>query len=222
MPKNKFKFIFLLILLLLLWYLGRKFPLDSYPLEEYLKKTPLFLSGVVFVVLYITVTFFLWLSKDIFRFLAALLFGAYYSTLFVFIAECANAVILFNLARYLGSDFVEGSLKGKKGNWPERLSKVNFLWLFLFRAVPLLPFRFLDLACGITRMSFKRYMLAVILGSPLRIFWLQYILSGVGKSIFSKPDALMIYLMSHKPVLIFSILYIFLVVVVAVRLKLKD
>ncbi len=215
----RLKFLVLIISVFLLWYLARYFHLDIEALEAYFKKIPLILSGIIFVFLYCLVTFFLWFSKDIFRFAAALLFGAYLSTVFIFIAEIINAFILFHLCRFLGRAFVEDSLKGKYAALDQGLGKISFTWLFLFRATPLIPFRFLDLTCGLTRISFKRYLLAVILGSPLRIFWVQYILAGVGTSILSRPEALANYLLFNKPAFIFSLIYFVLVIMVAWKLK---
>lgn len=219
---NKIKFLVLIISLFLLWYLARYFHFDAEALQASLKKIPLFYSGAVFVFLYCLVTFFIWFSKDAFRLIAAVLFGAVLSTIFIFIAEALNAFILFYIARILGRNFVVDSLKGKCAKLDAKIGKSSFLWLFIFRAMPLIPFRFLDLSCGLTRISFKRYFLAVILGSPLRIFWVQYILAGVGLSILSRPEALVNYLLSNKPAFIFSLIYFVLVIAVVLSLKLRS
>lgn len=209
----------LVIAIFLIWYLQRFFPPDAQAIESFLKEIPSFYSGLVFILLYCIVTFFIWLSKDIFRFIAAVIFGPYFSTLLILIAEIINAFILFYFARSLGRSFVESALKERYDKLDERLGKANFLWLFLFRAVPLVPFRFLDLYCGLTRITFRRYLSAVILGSPLRIFWVQYILSGMGKSLFGNPYALVEFITRNRPVFIFSLIYLILVVVVALKIK---
>jgi uncharacterized membrane protein YdjX (TVP38/TMEM64 family) len=216
---NKLKFLVLVIFLALLFCIGAYFRLDIEAMRSFLKKFPLAASGTIFILLYCAVTFFLWLSKDIFKLTAAVLFGAYLSTIFIFIAETINAFILFFFARLLGRGFVEDSLKARYATLDERIGKANFLWLFLLRATPLVPFRFLDLACGLTRISFRRYILAVILGSPLRIFWVQYILAGVGMSVLNRPQALVNYLTSHKAAFIFSLVYLVLVIIVALKLN---
>lgn len=219
--KSRLKFLVLLLGLVLLFFIGRFFHFDATSLQSYLKKFPLYYCGLIFVILYVIVTFFIWLSKDVFRFSAAILFGATLSTLLIWLAEMINAFILFYLARRLGREFVEDSLSAKFSHLDEKLGKTNFLWLFLFRSVPLIPFRFLDLGTGLTKISFRRYFLAVILGSPLRIFWVQYALAGVGEAIFKNPYALAEYLLANKPLFLFSLIYLALVVVVARKLKHK-
>jgi len=219
---QKIKFLIFILSILLVWYLGIFFHLDTVPIENSLKKFPLLYSGVIFIILYVVVTFFIWLAKDILRLMAAVLFGAYLSTLFIWIAETLNAFILFYLARNLGRGFVENQLRANRSNLDDRLGRINFFWLFMFRATPLVAFRFLDLSAGLTKMSFKKYLLAVVLGSPLRIFWLQFILAGVGKNIFNRPEVLTEYLLRNKAILFSSLIYILLVIVVVQKLKVKD
>jgi uncharacterized membrane protein YdjX (TVP38/TMEM64 family) len=218
---NRVKFLILIISIALIWYLGKYFPIDASAIQGSLKKLPLFYSGIIFVILYCIVTFFIWLSKDYFKFIAAVLFGPYLSTLFIWISEIINATILFYIARLLGRDFVENSLRGRYNKLDEGLGNLSFFWLFLFRAVPLIPFRFLDLSLGFTRVSFRKYLAAVILGSPLRIFWVQYILFRVGKSIFTDHAKLVEFFISNKAVFILSFIYLILVIVVALKIKTK-
>ncbi len=220
--KHAFKFLILIITLFIIWFLGRYFPIDADGLQRFLKEFPHFYAGIIFVILYVFVTFFIWLSKDVFRFIAAVIFGASLSTLFIWVAEIINAFALFYFSRYLGRSFVENSLKAKYKNLYGGLAKINFFWLFMFRAVPLIPFRFLDLACGLTKISFRRYLAAVILGSPLRIFWVQYVLSGVGKSLFNRPDALVEYFLSNRVLFILSFIYLILVILVGMKIKFNN
>lgn len=216
---EKVKFLLLIVGLILIYYIGRFFHIDIKAIEISLKKIPIFYAGIIFITLYVIITFFIWLSKDIFRFMAAVLYGPGTSTLFIWLAEIINCLILFSLARYLGRGFVEKYLRGKGSNLDEKLAKTNFFWLFLFRMVPLLPFRFLDLAAGLTAISFKRYLAVVIFASPLRIFWVQYILYGVGKNLLNNPYALVEYLISNKYLFIFSLFYLILVILVASKIK---
>jgi len=220
--KHKIGFLILVISLVLICYLGKYFHIDIQGIQDSLSKVPRVYSGVVFVILYCILTFVIWFSKDVFKFAGALFFGAGLSSLFILIAEVINCLILFNLSRYLGRNFVEESLKGKYKRLDEKMGRMNFVWLLLFRAAPLIPFRFLDLASGLTRISFKKYLVAAILGSPLRIFWVQYILAGVGKAVFNNPYALIEYLLANKVLFIFSLMYLILIIFVAFKIKAKD
>jgi len=219
--RNIFKFLIFIIALGLIWYSGRLLRIDTQPIEHSLKGFPVIYSGLIFVVLYVVVTFFVWLSKDLFRLTAAILFGSYLSTLFIWIAETANAFILFHLARYLGRGFVESSLKADKRGLDSKLANVNFFWIFMFRFAPLVPFRFLDLGMGLTSISFRKYLLAVILGSPVRIFWQQYVLCAVGRSILTNPAELTGYFLQNKTLFVLSLIYVLSVILVALKIKFK-
>lgn len=212
----------MIIAILLIWYLGRYPHIDTGALQKSLQKLPLFYSGIVFIALYVVITFFVFFSKDVFWLTGALSFGVIYSTLFICIAEVINAFILFYLARHLGRAYIEKSLSQKYRHLDERLGNINFFWLFIFRVAPLIPYRFLDLAVGLTKVHFRRYILAVILGSPIKMFWIQYILSGLGKSIFDNPYALVGYFLNNKSLLMFSFMYFVLFILVALKIRPKD
>ena len=216
------KFLVLISVIALMFFLGRFFHLDDEALKSFLNGFPVLYSGIIFIILYVLLTFFVWFAKDILRLTAAVVFGAYLSTVFICIAETVNAFILFYLARYLGRDFVEGFFKRGLKNWDRKLSGINFIWLFLFRAVPLIPFRFLDLSMGLTGISFRRYISAVIIGSPLRIFWLQFILAGVCNALLLNPYIIIDYFSSNLWIFLVSFIYLILVIVLAVKLRHKD
>lgn len=220
--KSKTKFLVLIISLSLIWYLGRFFQIDTEALGKSLNRFPALYSGIIYVVLYCVVTFFLFFSKDIFWITGALAYGPYLSTLLVYIAELINAFILFHLARYLGRNFVEHYVQKKSKGLDDRLANINFFWLFILRLVPLIPYRFLDLGVGLTRIHFRRYLMAVLLATPIRVFWVQYILAAVGKNIFHKPELLIDYLLQNKALFIFSFIYLVLVILAAFKLRHKD
>jgi uncharacterized membrane protein YdjX (TVP38/TMEM64 family) len=220
--KQELGFIILIAALLILWYLGSFFNIDTKALQRSLEGYPLFFSGILFILLYVAVTFFVFFSKDLFWLMGAVLFGAYYSTLFIWASEIINAFILFYLARYLGRSYVDKSLKGRFKELNEKLVRVNFFWLFIFRAVPLVPYRFLDLTMGLTRIHFSKYLAAVILGTPFKTFWMQYILTGVGQNIYKNPYAVAEYLLSNKTLFLFSLIYILLVILVVLKIKHRD
>ena len=220
--KNKIKFLVLIISLILLWYLGRFLRIDTEALGKSLSRFPILYSAILYVVFYVIITFFVFFSKDIFWVAGAVVFGAILSTLLVYISEIINALILFHLARYLGRNFVEHHLKKKSENLDDRLANVNFFWLFIVRLVPLIPYRFLDLGVGLTKIRFRRYLLAVLLATPIRVFWVQYILALVGKNIFNKPELLIDYLLQNKALFVFSFIYLVLVILAAFKLKHKD
>ena len=214
-------FLLLALTLALLWCWGRFFHLDIQSIQKPLAQFPVVVSSLIFVISYVVVTFFVFFSKDIFYLSGALIFGPYLSALLIFISELINAAILFYLARKLGRAFVEKSAQDKYKNLDERLGRISLFWLFVFRAAPLIPYRFLDLAAGLTKIRFRKYILAVILGSPFKIFWIQYVLFGVGESVFANPGALTDYFRKNPTLMMFSLIYVVLVGMVIHKIRRK-
>ena len=106
---NLSSFVFLLLFLSLTWVLGKYFPSDVEYYKGLFSRFPLVVSGAIFVLFYVIVSFFVWIIKDILKVVGALLFGAYLSTFLIWVAEMINAALLFNLSRFLGRKFVENS-----------------------------------------------------------------------------------------------------------------
>jgi len=219
--KNLANFLFLILILFLSWWSGRYFKIDTEYFRGIFLKFPVVFSGLAFVLLYVVLSFFVWFVKDILKAVGALVFGAILSSLLVYTAEMINAVILFNLSHFLGRDFVKNQLKGNLAGLDERVSKFGFWGMFTLRIVPLLPFRFLDIAAGLTRISFREYYLACLLGSGLRIFWLQFILSAIGLGVFKDVNLVTEYFLSNPVILLFSLAYLVASIILGIFLRKK-
>ena len=219
--RSSLRFLVLIVFLALTWFLGRAFNIDLDYYKNLLSRVPLVFSGLIFTLSYVIVSFFIWMAKDIFKIVGAVLFGAVFSSLFIFIAELINASILFHLSRFLGREFIERKLKGGLANLDEKIARSGFWGVFVFRIIPLVPYRFLDIAAGLTKISFRQYILAVILGSPVRVFWLQYILAVLGENVFKNPEMIAAYFSANPRVLFFSSIYLVCSIILALLIKRK-
>jgi len=168
------RFILLIIVLALCFYFGRSIDLDPTQLKEKLNQYPLVLSSIVFVVLYVFITFFVWfVAKDVFRIASALIYGPYISALLVYLGEMGNAFVLFHLSRKLGQEYVVQKLGVKEEKLKESNKHAGFLGNFTIR-INLVPFRIQDLGAGLTTVSFKKYLSAIAIASAPRILLFQY------------------------------------------------
>jgi uncharacterized membrane protein YdjX (TVP38/TMEM64 family) len=214
----QFKFIVFILLLILFWQSGQFFEISEFDYESLLKQLPTGLSSIIFVGLYVGVTFVAWLAKDLFKIVGAIVFGAYLSTTLIWIAEIINAFILFHLSRKLGRDFIQSRLKGGFAKIDEKIARSGFWSIFIFRAFPIIPFRFLDLAVGLTKIPFRKYLMLVILGSPVRIFWIQFVLAGVGKAFLKDPQVMVDYLTQNTTVFVLSFIYLIITLILVIFL----
>ncbi|MBW1744342.1 MAG: VTT domain-containing protein, partial [Deltaproteobacteria bacterium] len=118
----------------------------------------------------------------------------------------------------LGKDYVEKTLRGKFKRFYERIDEINLGWIFLLRAVPLIPYRVLDISFGLSKLPLKKYILIVILASLPRIFWVQFVLAGMKG--FSM-NAAVAYFNENNVVFFLSLAYFVITLIVAFRIKRK-
>ena len=216
MKPRTIKFLLFVVLALLFLSLGKVFSFDQAVFESFFRRFPIVPSSVIFVVLYVVLTFFIWLGpKDILRIVSALVYGPYLSTLLVWVAEAINVVVLFAMSRRLGRQYVEQKLKGRMARLDETVSHTGFWSIFFLKLTPIVPFRFLDLGFGLTSISLKKYWTISALATPLRIFYLQFLLA-LGLETVLNPDKLRAYFETNPLVMKLCFAYLVLSVVVMV------
>lgn len=215
--KKILKFILFLFIFATCWYLGRVFKVDGASYRELLSGYPLVLSGSIFVALYVGTTTFVWFGpKDVLRISGAILFGAFVSTVFVWIGEMINAMIMFHLSRILGREYIQQKFRVKSQALDQMKDDSSFLGLVALRINPLIPFRLMDLGYGLTPVSFRKYFIAIIAISFFRILWLQLILAGIGTDLLSDFSALWKYFLENPHVVQYSAMYFLAVIVVTI------
>lgn len=179
------KFILFLVVLYIFSCVWKHFGLDVTYFQKLLSRYPT-LSGLIFVLLYVGTTTFIWFGpKDVLRISSAILLGAYFSTVVVWIGEMINAFIMFNLSRIMGQEYVEQRLRAKATKIGEMKKNSSLLSIIALRINPLVPFRIMDLGYGLTQTSFKKYLAGIAVVSFIRIYWLQYILAEPGTNLFT-------------------------------------
>ncbi len=217
LPSPAIRFFFFLLLIFGLWLLGKFLNIDVAQYQAILQQYPLLLSASLFIVLYVGVTFLIWFGTiDIFRISAAILFGGPVSTVIVWIAESINAFALFHLSRKLGRDYVIEKFRLKAKDIEKVQAQESAFGVFTLRFNPLIPFRIMDLAYGLSRLSFKTYFKGIALSSLVRIFWLQTIIADVGQAVLKSPSLLIPYLLEHPVLVICSTVYFLLVLILSI------
>ena len=137
---------------------------------------------------------------------SGIIYGPYISTLFVYIAEVINAFIFFQLSRKFGRGFVESKLQGKMKNIDEKIATASFWWIFAMRLF-IVPFRFLDMGCGLSKISFAKYFSIVLIATPFRLFLFQYLLT-LGFETVRNPSKLAEHFLENPWVLWMNFLYL--------------
>ncbi|MCD4779897.1 MAG: VTT domain-containing protein [Candidatus Omnitrophica bacterium] len=196
--------------------MSRFFYLDTKFYSDLLTRFPIWLSGLIFIVLYVVLTFFIWFGpKDVLRIASALLFGAYVSTILLWAGEMINTIVLFHLSRRLGREYIVQKFHLKKKQMDkidQAKSHRSFIGALALKSNVLFPMRFLDLGFGLTDISFRKYFYASLVALPLRILLFQYILELLGGSyinLFTDINAVMQFYFRHPYIFLYTGLYFF-------------
>ncbi|WP_032120890.1 TVP38/TMEM64 family protein [Clostridium amazonitimonense] len=75
-----------------------------------------------------------------------------------------SGTLAFIISRFLGRDFVNKILKGKTLKLNNNMEKNGFKILFLLRLPPVLPYDPLSYTCGLTKIHYKPFIMASLLG----------------------------------------------------------
>lgn len=95
---------------------------------------------------------------------AGLAFGAVRGAIYLMIAALIGTGITFMLSRFFGRRLVEKILKGKFRELDKRLSDYGFMTILFFRVIPIVPYEILNYASGLSKIKFKDYFFATLLG----------------------------------------------------------
>lgn len=129
---------------------------------------------IIYIIAY-TVRPIVFFPTSIMTPLSALLFGPFLGWIFTYIGETLSATVAFFIARYFGKNLVEKFEKGdseKKNNkltnfiikYKEKLENNGFETVLFLRLVPLFPFDFVNYACGLSKIPYRTYLIATLIG----------------------------------------------------------
>ncbi len=166
--KNKL-FVFLIILLVSILLSVFVFPrLSSERLEAIFKDIGS-RAGLLYILLFATLPGF-FLPVIILIFPAGIVFGFTWGSIYTLIGASINMAWMFLLSRYLARESIQSLVKRKlKAKWVSMIEKNSqgrpgFVFLFLLRVTPLVPYNLINYVYGLSDMDFKNYIVSSILG----------------------------------------------------------
>lgn len=93
-----------------------------------------------------------------------LAFGMLWGTVLSLVGATTGATIAFFVSRFLGRDFVGRILMGRYKALDDRIAEHGFEVILFLRLIPLVPFDALDYIAGVSKISFRNYIPATVLG----------------------------------------------------------
>jgi uncharacterized membrane protein YdjX (TVP38/TMEM64 family) len=135
-----------------------------------------FWAPVAFVILYALFSVFLIPIVPL-AILGGIMFGTFWGTILGSISSALGSVPEFYMGRHLAGPFVEKYLKPRFKlvfEHEERFAEKGFVSVLFLRFIPILPFSALNYALGATKVSFKDYILATLIGVVPNVFLYVY------------------------------------------------
>lgn len=118
----------------------------------------------VYVLLYILNTITLIPPIAFMSLSAGAIFGPVWGTVALTLGAFCGTTATFVISRFFGGKLVDKFVKGKAADFNEKVSKNGFIVLLPMRLIGFPPYEFINYACGLSKISYKDYITATMLG----------------------------------------------------------
>lgn len=169
--RKKVLLVILLLVLILVFYLsgfGDYFTFQQ--LRTYRDQLKLFVadhyfaSVVGFLLIYIATTGLALPCGPVLAMTGGFVFGVFQTAFLVDIAATCGATILFLLSRYLVGDWVQKRYHIKLGTFNRQVEENGTFYLLTLRLAPMVPFTWINLFSGLTRIRISTYIWTTAVG----------------------------------------------------------
>jgi uncharacterized membrane protein YdjX (TVP38/TMEM64 family)/rhodanese-related sulfurtransferase len=148
----------LVLLAMVAWAWTIKDSLDAHAVTTWIENAGA-AAPLLFIAIYAVATVLL-LPGVVLTLVGGALFGPVWGTLWNLCGATLGAVIAFVMARHLGADWVTRHAGPRLRRLDDGVAREGWRFVAFVRLVPLLPFNLLNYALGLTRISFRDYVLA--------------------------------------------------------------
>lgn len=120
-------------------------------------------GAIAFILIYIAATV-LFIPGSLLTLGGGAIFGVLWGSVYVFVGAAVGATLAFLVGRYLARDWVARQIEGNaKFQAVDRaIAKEGFKIVLLTRLSPVFPFNLLNYGLGITKVSFKDYVMGFL------------------------------------------------------------
>ncbi len=123
------------------------------------------LAIVVYILLMALNTITIMPPTMIMMVLSGILFGPFIGSLALWTGLLLGSIGAFLIARLVAQDFISAHLGGRAAQFNERLKESGFSVVFVARLLGLPPYELVNYASGLSKISFRDFLLATMFGS---------------------------------------------------------
>jgi len=143
-----------------------------------------FWGPIIYVVVYIFRPLVLF-PAGVLSATAGIIWGSLLGFFYLQIAANLSSLIEFLIARYFARGVVEKYLKGKVSDLDKKIEKHGFLTVLLIRLIPNVAWDIQNLSLGLTKVRFRDYFLATLIGIMPGSFAFVFFGSSLIKVLFN-------------------------------------
>jgi uncharacterized membrane protein YdjX (TVP38/TMEM64 family) len=137
------------------------------------------LAPVIWVLLYLVAVFIPY-ATTVMTVAAGLAFGVVWGGVLTYGVTLFASLLPFTVARRLGREWVERRVGGTRvEKYVELINRHAFLVFFYLRLLPTLPYEVQNHVAGVTRISYRHFVLASALGNGPMLFVLVFLGDGM-------------------------------------------
>lgn len=109
------------------------------------------------------------------------LYGPIYGFLLSMLSIIISSNVAFIISRYFGKSFIEKLIKKRADSINLKIEKSGFKVIFIMRISGVFPLDILSYAAGVTKVKYRDFILATILGSAPETFSIAYMGHNIKK-----------------------------------------
>lgn len=121
-------------------------------------------SVIIYMFLNLIRPFFMIIPAWIFAVVSGVIYGPFLGTVYSLIGIFISSISAFYLGRILGRDFLYNMFGNKLKKIDKSLDENGFRYLFIMRVTVVFPFDPLSYMAGMSKMKFRPYIVATMLG----------------------------------------------------------
>lgn len=121
-------------------------------------------ASIIYLIIFAIKPIFVIIPSNIIAIAAGNVFGTLWGFILTMIGYYISGTVAFFLSRFLGRSFIEDLVGNRFIKLDQNLEKNGFKILFLLRLLPILPYDALSYTCGLTKVKYRDFILASVLG----------------------------------------------------------
>lgn len=132
-------------------------------IQTWLKQTGVW-APITYICLYVVATVLVLPSTPL-NLAGGAIFGPWWGTAWTSIAAILAATVTFTFTRTVGRQWVHHRLAGRMQALNAELSQTGLFYMMAIRLQPIIPYGIVNLAAGLTSVTYKDYLLGTALGT---------------------------------------------------------